>query len=139
MRTTTTLLVTTAMLTFARGVVASDDYRCTIERVVTPTHDSDSVQKMLTAQYVSKSFTVERRTGLMAGALKNSFEKPPLVVDQGSKANSYKVIATLKVGEPGVVGSSVKVLVVNEFSAGAKKPFLYLDLDVVYSGTCEHY
>ena len=139
MRLTIVFLCASGALLSAASAVAGDDYRCTIEKVATPTENSGSVQKMLAAYYVGKIFTAERRTGLMAGALKNTFEKPPTVVDEGSEQSSFKVVTTLTVGEPGVVGSSIKVLVVNEFAKSDKKPFLFLDIDNVYSGTCKHF
>lgn len=46
------------------------DYRCTIERV-SQSDDDFSTLELLRKGYVGKQFTIERRTGLMAGALKN--------------------------------------------------------------------
>ena len=54
---------------------ALSDYRCTIERSVSASENS------LGKLYVGKQFTVERGTGLMAGALKNSYFTAPQVID----------------------------------------------------------
>ncbi len=75
----------------------------------------------------------------MAGALKNSYITRPEVIDAGSAENSFKVVTTLR-REQGIgSGSNVHILVVREYKAGAKKPFVFLDNDDVYFGTCVHF
>ena len=115
------------------------DYRCKIERVATAEAPPNSQLDFQTKQYLGKEFTVERRTGVMAGALKNSYITRPAVIDFGSDGNSYKVITTLRREQGAGRGSNVYVLVVNEYDKGAEKPFTFVDNAEVYFGTCTHF
>jgi hypothetical protein len=119
--------------------MAGDDYRCTIERVAHSHANAASQLEFLKKTYVGRQFTVERRTGLMAGALKNSFVTSPQVVDVGSKDNSFKVVTTLRLDQGAGRGSNVYALVVDEFVEGPSKPFVFLENEVVYFGNCEHF
>jgi hypothetical protein len=118
---------------------ASDDYRCTIKRVERSQQDKESTLETLRDSFVGQQFTVERRSGLMAGALKNSYVTKPQVVDPGSKDNSYKVVTTMRIDQGAGHGSNVYVLVVNEFVDGKIKPFVFLQNDTTYFGQCEHF
>lgn len=89
--------------------------------------------------YVGREFTVDRRTGIMAGALKNSYITKPEVIDHGSDENSYKVVTTLRKEQGVGRGSNVYVLVVSEYRKGAAKPFTFVENDEVYFGTCVHF
>lgn len=112
---------------------ALPDYRCTIER-------SESVaESSLANLYVGKQFTVERNTGLMAGALKNSYFTDPQVIDYGSSENSYKVVTTMRKEQGAGAGSTVFALTINEYKDGARKPFIFLANLDVYMGWCEHF
>ena len=75
----------------------------------------------------------------MAGALKNSYITRPEVIDVGSSENSFKVVTTLRREQGLGPGSNVYVLVVREYEKGAKKPFVFLDNDELYFGTCLHF
>jgi len=112
---------------------ALSDYRCTIERSVSVSDVS------LGHLYVGKQFTVERDTGLMSGALKNSYLTPPQVVDYGSSENSYKVVTTMRQDQGAGAGSSVFALTINEYRDGVRKPFVFLSDNDVYLGWCEHF
>ena len=121
------------------AAIAGDDFRCTIERVAQSHEEPSHSVKLLLENYIGKQFTIERRTGLMAGALKNSYITSPQVIDYGSKGNSYKVVTTLKPGEGLGPGSNLYALVVDEFVEEAKKPFVFLENERVFFGTCEHF
>jgi len=84
--------------------------------------------------YVGQEFTVDRVTGRMTGALRNSFDAKPQVVDQGSKDSAFKVVTTEKVH----VGSIVFALVIDEFVASSRKPFVFLRNTDVFFGSCVH-
>lgn len=75
----------------------------------------------------------------MAGALKNSHVTRPVVVDRGSKDNSFKAVTTMRVEQGLGQGSSVYALVVNEYVEPKEKPFVFLSGDTVYFGTCGHF
>ena len=112
---------------------ASPDYRCTVERAVSASESS------LAPMYIGKQFNVERNTGLMAGALKNSYVTEPQVIDHGSSENSYKVVTTMRKDQGAGAGSSLFALTINEYADGVRKPFVFLSDSDVYFGWCEHF
>ena len=112
---------------------ASPDYRCTVERAASASESS------LGHMYIGKQFTVERKTGLMAGALKNSYVTEPQVIDFGSSENSYKVVTTMRRDQGAGAGSSLFALTINEFADGVRKPFVFLSDSDVYFGWCEQF
>jgi glycerol-3-phosphate dehydrogenase len=115
------------------------DYRCTIERVAMPQQTSAKMVEAQEKQYLGRVFTVERRTGIMAGALKNAYLTKPSVIDMGSSENSYKVVTTLRLEEGVGRGTNVYALVVNEYFRGESKPFVFLENEEVFFGTCVHF
>lgn len=118
---------------------AGSDYRCTISRLSQAEGDSGPVYEMYQKLYVGKEFTVERVSGVMTGALKNSYVTKPEVIDPGSDENSYKVVTIMRLEESLGPGSSISALTVNEYVDTAKKPFVFLETDRVYFGSCEHF
>ncbi|MDO8445168.1 MAG: hypothetical protein Q7T53_03530 [Deltaproteobacteria bacterium] len=119
---------------------AGDDYKCQINRLSLADGDSGNVYNMYVKNYVGKEFTVERSSGLMAGALRNSYVTKPQVIDRGSKLkNSYKVITTMKIEEGAGVGSNIYVLNILEYVERPNKPFVFMENEVVYFGSCVHY
>lgn len=113
--------------------IAATDYRCTVERTDSATENS------VGHLFIGKQFTVERRTGLMAGALKNSYVTAPQVIDPGSTDNSFKVVTTMQLDQGLGVGSAVYALVINEYQDSPRKNFVFLEGDDVYFGWCEHF
>ena len=118
--------------------VTAADYRCVIAKVIKAESPQLNVPDGIEKNYIGKEFTVERRSGLMAGALKNAYHSQPEVIDPGGGGNSYKVITSLSLKETGI-GSNVYVLVVNEYVESEQKPFVFLENDVTYFGTCKHF
>ena len=121
------------LLPVTTDVWAASDYRCTIERTVAAKESS------LNKLYIGKQFTVERRTGLMAGALKNSYVTDPQVIDYGSAENSYKVVTTMRKDQGAGAGSSIHALTINEYEQGNRKPFIFMQSDEAFLGWCEHF
>lgn len=117
----------------ATSAWAAEDFRCTIESTVA------AKEKRINRIFVGKQFTVERRTGLMAGALKNSYVTDPQVIDYGSTENSYKAVATMRKDQGAGVGSSIYALTINEYEEGDRKPFIFLQNDEAFLGWCEHF
>jgi hypothetical protein len=124
-----------ALLTLAATTHAwaAEDYRCTIESTVA------AKEKLINRIYIGKQFTVEKRTGLMAGALKNSYVTDPQVIDYGSTENSYKAVATMRKDQGAGVGSSIYALTINEYDEGDRKSFIFLQNDEAFLGWCEHF
>lgn len=131
----TALLCTFGLASNSR---ASEDYRCTIERYSSAEGDSGPTYKMVRGAFVGKQFTVDRSTGITVGALKNSVDSKPQVVDRGSKANGFKVVSSAGPDEL-QPGSIVTALYVMEFATGEMKPFNFMIDDGVFFGTCEHF
>ncbi|KQV51512.1 hypothetical protein [Duganella sp. Root336D2] len=132
-------IISLFILSMAAVTGQAQDYKCTINRLAS-SDDSDS--KLVASRnktFVGKEFTVERRTGLMAGVLKNSFITRPVVVDPGSSENSFKVVTTMNLEQGLGAGTNVFVLVVKEYSPERRKPFTFLENDVAYFGTCVHF
>ena len=126
-------------LAFSEPASAGEDYRCTIERLEISFSSNKSAVEGMRAAYVGKQFTVERRTGLMAGALKNSFVTSPQVIDPGSRDNSFKAVTTSRLDQGAGGGSAIYVLIIGEFLKTRKKPFMFTENDTLYFGTCEHF
>ncbi|WP_218244067.1 hypothetical protein [Pseudomonas sp. Irchel s3h14] len=112
---------------------AAEDFRCRIESTVA------AKEKPINRIFIGKQFTVERRTGLMAGALKNSYVTDPQVIDYGSTENSYKAVATMRKDQGAGVGSSIYALTINEYDESDRKPFIFLQNDEAFLGWCEHF
>lgn len=127
-------------LTITNGVATgSDDYRCTIDRLSLAQGDTGATYDLYKKNYVGEQFTIERKSGIMAGVLKNSYSTRPQVIDWGSKNNSYKVVTTMKIKQGAGAGSNIHALTVLEYEQGTKKPFVYLDNEAVFFGYCEHF
>ena len=133
-----TVLFAASVTGLASAQILFPDYRCRIEDVAMPGLTESSADYWR-KQLKGKEFSVERRTGLMAGALKNSYDTKPDVIDRGSNENSFKVVTTLRSGQGVGPGSYVLVLIVREYVQGSRKPFTYLENDRLYSGICEHF
>ena len=124
-------------LVAATNAWASEDYKCTVERVVSAV-ESDS-RSNYNQIFIGKQFTVERRSGRMAGALKNSYVTDPQVIDYGSAEESFKVVTTMRKDQGAGAGSNIYALTISEYREGAKKPFIFLENGDAYLGNCEHF
>lgn len=113
-----------------------DDYRCVIERFSQAQGDIGPSYKMLKEGFVGKQFTVDRASGITVGALKNSTNSSPTVIDRGNRENSFKVVSMLS-ADQGMPGTTVTALNVMEFVEGNRKPFNFMINDAVFFGTCE--
>ncbi|ETK22709.1 MULTISPECIES: hypothetical protein [Pseudomonas] len=130
MRSCTAALVALIGVT---NVSAAADYRCTIERVVAASEEKSN------QVYIGKQFSVDRQTGLMVGAIKNSYVTDPQVIDHGSLETSFKVVTTMRIDQGSGASSNIYALTINEYQAGPRKPFIFLDNDEAFLGWCEHY
>lgn len=115
------------------------DYKCKIERISFASGDSGSSYDLYSNFYLGKEFTVDRKSGVMVGELKNAFVTEPQVIDFGSTENSYKVVTTMRDDQGAGAGSNIYALNISEFESGAKKPFVFLQNDKVFYGYCEYF
>lgn len=132
------LMILLASMFIACAAKARDDYRCVIERVSVAQGDIGSSYEFYRRNYIGKEFTVERTSGLMAGAIKNSYVTKPEVIDFGSKENSYKVVTTLR-RDQSTTGSNIYALTILEYLESEKKPFVFLENEAVFFGRCVHF
>jgi len=133
------LVFATAFSLLGQQAIAQADYRCKIERAYGAVGESDPVLLQERKIRVGKEFTVDRTTGVMAGALKNAFATRPQVIDRGSKDNAFKAVTTMRVDQGAGAGSSLFALVINEYVEGTQKPFTFMSGDMVYFGNCTHF
>jgi hypothetical protein len=131
------LSILSGLVSLPGAAQTSSDYKCVIERIETANNDADA--KALYQSYIGKEFTVERKTGIMAGALKNNYVTEPVVVDFGSKENSFKVVTTMRRDQGVGAGSNAYILTVNEYVESERKPFLFAHNDAAYFGYCTHF
>jgi len=123
----------------AFNAFSASDYRCVVTSRISAGEESLAVKKMQDKVYLGQEFTVERRTGLMAGILKNSYFTKPQVIDSGSRDNAFKVINSLRLEEGLGSGTNIYALTINEYESSDKKTFVFLANDNVYLGTCKHF
>lgn len=126
-------------LFFISQANADSDYHCTIQRTATAEATPNATLELNEKNYIGKQFSVERKTGLIAGALKNSYATIPQVIDSGSKDNAFKVVTTMRIEQGAGAGSNIYALTINEYDKSPKKPFIFLNNDVVFFGACEHF
>ena len=88
-----TLCLLVASATYAQVL---PDYRCTVDCIISASLQSKNVRRNQKAQFIGRQFTVERRTDVMAGVLKNLYMTQPIVVDTGSVENAFKVVTTMR-------------------------------------------
>lgn len=118
---------------------ADSDYQCTIQRVSTAEAAPNKALQLNERSYIGKQFSVERKTGIMAGALKNSYVTKPQVIDSGSQDNAFKVVTTMSIEQGVGASSNIYALTIIEYDKSPKKPFIFLNNDVVFFGSCEHF
>lgn len=117
---------------------AFSDYQCTIERIAIADVDSKALAAF-ESNFIGKQFSVDRKTGNMTGALKNSYVTKPQVIDFGSKENAFKAVTIMRKSDGAGKGSNIYALTINEYSESNRKPFVFLRNDETFFGTCEHF
>jgi hypothetical protein len=116
---------------------SGENYTCEI----TGAFQIDQEGKQITTKlkkFVGDSFSVNRTTGEMSGALINSFASGPTVVNPGSEDSSFQAVNSMI--NPVTTATNFNTLVIQEFVEGKNKPFVFLDdgVDIFY-GKCVHH
>lgn len=135
---TTSFSVGVVACLLAVSAQAAPDYRCTIEKRINAAPELPAIQVVQEKAYIGKRFMVDRKTGVITGALQNAFTADPDIVDSGSDNSAYKVVSIIKSDEAHIYGSNIYALTINENASSAQKPFAFLENAVVYMGQCEH-
>ena len=112
------------------------DFRCTIEKRVGAPSEPPALRAAYEKAHVGKQFTVERKSGIMSGALKNAFLADPEIIDDGASGKAYRVLTVIRSGESDIYGPGVYALVIEASTSPAGGPFVFLEDRVVYSGRC---
>lgn len=120
------------MLLILSPIFASaNDYQCTIKGV-SSLADSGHIENKYEEQYLSKTFRVNKSTGVMTGIVQNSLGGVPKVVQAQSKDWSYKAV-TLSVTNH----IDVYYLFVKDFNVAQRKPFMFIQSGYIFHGLCE--
>ena len=123
-------------LTVSLNAYSGENYTC----VITGAFQIDQNGRQVTTKlkdFVGDSISVNRNTGVMSGALINSFASGPTVVNPGSKDSSFRAVNSMI--NPVTTATNFNTLVIQEFVSGNNKPFIFLDdgVDIFY-GKCVH-
>lgn len=135
---TSKLFLTCCLISSGDAISAQElpDFRCEVHSVISAPTLKTSEQRLLDNTYVGKEFTVERRTGHMAGILKILSPVNPQIIDTGSSENSFKMVASMRRDQGVGAGSAIYSLVVNTFDTSIEKPFLFTYNATAYVGVC---
>jgi len=133
------LSLTLAVVITASSAHAGTDYRCVVERIYDADGDKSKLIDGERKLFIGKEFTVDRKSGVMIGALKNSYMTEPVVIDHGSKDNSFKAVTTMRRDQGVGAGSAVFTLVIKEYADPPQKPFAFLADGTVFFGSCVHF
>lgn len=144
MHTRNLLAAAPLALSLCVGTVAAAplrDYRCTVEQVITLRERTGLTVEEAGRRSSPMEFTVDRNTGIMVGALKNSWgsDRQPRIVDPGSTENSFKVVTIVDRNNSWGPGTSVEYLTIMEFWDGPMKGFTFITELGIYAGTCTHF
>lgn len=122
---------------WSAGAYAASDYSCTIEKRISAMPETEQARKIQEKAFIGKQFTVERETGIMAGALQNAFTNDPEIIDDGAEGRDYKVVSTLKSDEGHLYGSNIYALTISGNGKSSGQPFAFMENLLVYLGQCE--
>lgn len=133
------LLVSTAILPLLAGFVADrseaapDHYACTIERAYTLSASGLRTSRRVLAALTTRSFEIDRNTGVVTGTHLENRDSEPTVVARGDSENSFQAYWIVR----GLVGSRVRFIEVQEFAESPRKPFRAVVQNWTYTGFCE--
>ena len=127
------LFLSAMLLMAATSSAWSQDYRCRIQQVMAADQASPHLKEGRAR--LGMEFSVDRHTGIMAGALQNAYIGKPQVIDNGSDRNAYKVINVVR--NKSARAGSVYALTIDQQHPSSTKPFVFLSNAIVYLGHCE--
>ena len=133
------MVLALASLVWTTSALAGEDYRCKIERIESAQGENSATLQFERKNHLGKDFSVDRRTGITAGALKNAGATNPVVIDRGSSENAFRAVTTMRIDQGAGAGSLAILLVINEFEDTDRKPFVFVDGTTVYFGGCVHF
>lgn len=112
------------------GLYAEGTYDCTVKKVLSLS-DEGFIEKTDGNYGVGKRFIVDKSTGVMQGQLSNNGPFVKLeILNDGNAMQSFAAITKNRSTR------LASYIYVQEFSKNNLKPFFYVDLHLIYSGTC---
>ncbi|WP_417452220.1 hypothetical protein [Kordiimonas sp.] len=115
--------------------MGAEDYLCDVTGAGRAEASGEFETSYFLKLVIGRQFSVDRKTGVMSGTLKNNYVQPPKLIDRGSKDNAFKVV-TMDVFEN---TTNIYVLIIDEYIDGRNKPFVFLKNGSVYNGYCRHF
>jgi hypothetical protein len=119
--------------TFGNAAEESTGYKCRIKHSLALARDGSPQCSASAEVFHNMEFIVDRASGRILGEAINtrSWLGKREILDKGSSQQSYKLLYT---SPPPFV--HVNLLQVEEYQAGAEKPFLFVMNTVTHTGTC---
>jgi hypothetical protein len=122
--------VATLLFFAAPATAAQESYACTVQSL-SRLSDGGTLVRATGDPIEGRDFAVNRASGKIIGKYLGSGGFDTKVLDAGSAAQSFKVLATSR-------GSlHVLYLEIQQFRPGVLKPFVLVDGSLVYAGVCK--
>lgn len=114
-------------------MAAQDRYVCTIERAYSLGNSGLRTNRRLLAALPTRSFEIDRNTGVVTGSRLENLDSEPVVVARGDSENSFQAYWIVR----GLTGTRVRFIEVQEFVDSPRKPFRAVVQNWTYTGECE--
>jgi len=132
------LLVSLVLMASWPLSVLAAGYECSIKSVLRLNETGTIVTHGWSANYLNRTFTVDRETGKVTGttALKARLsnydrESVPRILDDGKQTDAFKAVTLFE------NDGQFAVLQIEELSAGGSRPFFYQTyIGMILTGTC---
>ena len=113
---------------------ASDAFKCVVKDAKSAGVSGRLETDDLYNKFVGGKFTVDRKTGVMVGVLKNhEYYGAPKVLNYGSEKKAFRVITEY---EPSV---GFDYLTVATYNKKPQMPFIFISSSTVVSGICSDF
>ncbi|MGK0270554.1 MAG: hypothetical protein ACI88H_001201 [Cocleimonas sp.] len=124
-------LIFSILIILFPAFASANEYQCTIKRV-SSLADSGYIENKYEEPYLSKTFRVNKSTGVMTGIVQNTLGGVPKVVQAQSKDWSYKAVTHSVTNH-----TDVYYLFVKDLNGAQNKPFMFIQSGYIFHGLCE--
>lgn len=124
-------LILSILLILFPVFASANEYLCTIKRV-SSLADSGYIENKYEDPYLSKTFRVNKSTGVMTGIVQNTLGGIPKVVQAQNKDWSYKTVTYSVTNH-----IDVYYLLVKDLNGAQHKPFMFIQSGFIFHGLCE--
>lgn len=119
------------ILASANAYSEFDIYHCVIKQSQFVSNQGVLADQPQHKNLVGKGFSVDKHTGAIIGALTtDNPHAQPTIVDYGSKSQTFKVLIAY------YPGTTVDLLLIEEYSSHSQKPFTFITLGSIFTGLC---